>query len=85
MPVGTAVAGAVGGFAGAMLDSLLGATIQLRRWCDACNRATERRIHVCGGVTRVAGGVTWMDNDMVNLISTAAGGLLAVVLAGYST
>jgi uncharacterized protein (TIGR00297 family) len=69
------------GFAGAMVDSLLGATLQARRWCDACNLGTERRIHRCGNTTRGAGGIRWLDNDAVNLVSSAAGGLLAAILA----
>jgi uncharacterized protein (TIGR00297 family) len=69
------------GFAGAVVDSLLGATVQARRWCDVCNLATERRIHRCGTATRAAGGIHWLDNDAVNLVSSAAGGLLAVILA----
>jgi len=68
------------GFAGAVIDSLLGATVQARRWCDGCNLATERRIHRCGEATRAAGGVAWLDNDAVNLVSSAAGGLLAAIL-----
>lgn len=69
------------GFAGAVVDSLLGATLQARRWCDACNLGTERRIHRCGNATRAAGGIRWLDNDAVNLVSSAAGGLLAAILA----
>jgi uncharacterized protein (TIGR00297 family) len=72
---------AAGGLAGALLDSILGATLQARRWCDACNLATERRIHRCGNSTRAAGGIPWLDNDAVNLVSSAAGGLLAALLA----
>ena len=69
------------GFAGAIVDSLLGATLQARRWCDACNLGTERRIHRCGSTTRGAGGIPWLNNDAVNLVSSAAGGLLAAILA----
>ena len=72
---------AASGFVGALIDSVLGATIQARRWCDACNLATERRIHRCGNATRSAGGLPWLDNDAVNVVSSAAGGLLAVLLA----
>jgi uncharacterized protein (TIGR00297 family) len=69
------------GFAGSLLDSVLGATVQSRRWCDACNAATERRIHSCGSRTSVAGGISWLDNDVVNVVSGVGGGLLAVILA----
>lgn len=77
----TAVAVAIGGVAGAVADSVLGATVQSRRWCDACNRKTERTVHDCGAGTRAVGGIGWIDNDMVNFVSGAIGGALAAILA----
>jgi uncharacterized protein (TIGR00297 family) len=76
------IAGAVviGGMTGAIFDSVLGATIQARRWCDACEREMERMVHDCGLATRPLRGIEWMDNDVVNFVSTAAGGLLAALL-----
>ena len=82
IPPKVCVAAAIGGIAGAMLDSLLGATLQARRWCDACNLATERRIHTCGTTTRHDRGMRWVDNDAVNFISSSSGGLLAALVAG---
>jgi uncharacterized protein (TIGR00297 family) len=70
-----------GGVAGALIDSLLGATLQRRRWCPACQRETERTTHDCGTPTTPRGGLAWLDNDMVNLLSNAAGGLVALALA----
>ena len=32
------------GVVGSLVDSLLGATVQDVRWCDACSRETERRV-----------------------------------------
>jgi uncharacterized protein (TIGR00297 family) len=75
------VAALVGGIAGSTIDSLLGATLQVRRWCDRCGAPTERATHSCGATTRVAGGVRWVENDAVNALSTAAGGLLGVLLS----
>jgi uncharacterized protein (TIGR00297 family) len=72
---------AVGGVAGAMADSLLGATLQERRWCDACGRGTERRVHDCGAPTRAAGGLAVVDNDAVNLLATLVGAAAAALLA----
>lgn len=76
----TVVAVAIGGIVGATADSVLGATVQSRRWCDACNRKTERTVHDCGALTRPVGGVGWIDNDMVNFLSGAIGGVVAAIL-----
>jgi uncharacterized membrane protein len=75
------MAAALGGIAGSTLDSLLGATVQARRWCDRCRAPTERGTHACGSPTRVVGGFAWLDNDGVNAISTAAGGLVGLLVA----
>ena len=72
---------ALGGVLGALLDSVLGATVQARRWCETCGRETERAIHDCGTATRPHRGLGWLDNDLVNFLSNAAGGLLAALLS----
>ena len=71
------VAAAVGGIAGAVADSLLGALVQERRHCPRCDLATERRIHDCGTATELAGGISWLDNDLVNLCATVVGAVVA--------
>lgn len=80
-PRSLAIAVLVAGFAGGLTDSLLGGTVQTQRWCDACDKPTERELHSCGANTRITGGVRWLDNDAVNLAATLTGGLLAVALA----
>lgn len=65
-----------GGCAGALIDSLLGATVQRRRWCEQCQRGTERAIHPCGNPTMAAGGISWLDNDVVNLMSSIFGAMV---------
>lgn len=72
-------AAVVGGLAGSTIDSLFGATVQQRRWCDRCHSPTERVTHRCGDRTRIVGGVSWMENDMVNATSTLAGALLGLL------
>lgn len=77
--VGLALVAAVGGFAGALIDSLLGATLQVMYRCAGCGKLTERREH-CGQPTRRARGLAWLNNDLVNAISSLAGALLAIAL-----
>ena len=81
-PVRVALASIIGGIAGSTLDSLLGATLQQRRWCDRCNRATERLVHDCGTPTRPLRGLSALNNDTVNLLCGLAGGLLSLAITG---
>lgn len=78
--VSLACAVLVAGIAGSIADSLLGATIQSRRWCEACRRDTERHVHDCGAPTTRRKGLAALNNDGVNFLSTVVGGLLALSL-----
>ena len=80
-PAGAVAAALAGGAAGAMVDSLLGALWQAKRRCPLCDAGTERAVHGCGTATERAGGLTWLDNDGVNLLSGAAGAIVALLLA----
>lgn len=78
---------AVGGFAGAIVDTIVGAWGQERRWCPACSMATEQHVHDCGAATARQGGLVLMgrslDNDAVNLLCAVSGAALAVLLWRY--
>ena len=76
-----ALIGALSGAAGSLIDSLLGATIQQIYYCDTCTKETERKLHRCGTTTRPLRGWSWMNNDLVNLISSLGGGAVAALLA----
>jgi uncharacterized protein (TIGR00297 family) len=76
-----ALIGAAGGAAGSAIDSLMGATIQQIYYCDTCRKETERQVHRCGTTTRPIRGWSWMNNDLVNLISSLGGGVTALLLA----
>lgn len=74
-------AAVVGGLVGSLADSLLGATLQARRWCPVCRRPTEARRHrVCGTPTAHVGGWRWVDNDVVNGLATLVGGLVGAAV-----
>src|SRR5205085_12683644 len=81
-PGPVALAALAGGVAGSTIDSVLGATLQTRRWCDRCERETERVVHDCGAPTRRSRGLAWLSNDAVNILCSAVAGLLALMITG---
>lgn len=70
----------LGGIIGAVADSLLGATLQERRWCERCNTSTERNIHDCGTTTKINGGISGLDNDRVNAACSVIAALIALLV-----
>jgi uncharacterized protein (TIGR00297 family) len=78
-----ALAAFVGGVAGLLIDSLLGATVQGRFYCDGCGQETERRVHRCGARTRCRRGLGWLDNDAVNAGATLAGAGISLALSPW--
>ena len=73
--------GVVGGLAGALADSWLGATVQCIYFCPRCAKETERPLHHCGTRTQQVRGIRWLHNDGVNLAASAVGALAAGLLA----
>ncbi len=70
-----------GGIVGSLFDSLLGATVQAVYYCNHCDKETESPVHRCGQPARRLRGWTWLNNDLVNLMSSLVGGLVAAALA----
>lgn len=71
----------VGGLAGSLFDSLLGATLQGIYYCDHCAKETESPIHHCGRPAQPLRGWGWLNNDLVNFLASLVGGLAAASLA----
>jgi len=89
--LGRALVVTLGGLAGGLGDSLLGATLQERRQCLGCGAHTEQLRHACApadregmaggdGETVCVGGISGLDNDAVNALATALGGSVAALL-----
>jgi uncharacterized protein (TIGR00297 family) len=79
--VGYPIFAVVGGLAGSLTDSLLGATVQGIYYCPRCRKETESRVHRCGQPTLLVRGRAWLNNDVVNLLASAVGGVVAALLA----
>ncbi|WP_449536978.1 DUF92 domain-containing protein [Ferdinandcohnia sp. Marseille-Q9671] len=59
------------GFFGNVLDTIMGATIQVVFSCSVCGLETEKTTH-CGKQTSYLKGISICDNDMVNFLSILA-------------
>ena len=70
---------AVSGFTGSVVDSVLGASVQAQ-YVGSGDAPTERRTGE-GGPNRLIRGWRWMTNDVVNLLSASAAGVLGGVLS----
>lgn len=77
------IAGLLGGLTGSLFDSFLGATVQaMYRSPDGTE--TERAVGHDGTPHTLVRGWTWLNNDLVNLISSLVGALVAVVVWGIT-
>lgn len=80
MPLWQILAVGLGGVVGNLLDSVLGGTLQARYRCTRCGETVEHPKH-CGLSASQVAGWRWMDNDLVNLLCTLAGGWVGFVAA----
>ncbi|MCH7761516.1 DUF92 domain-containing protein [candidate division TA06 bacterium] len=70
----------VAGFLGSLIDSILGATLQAQYRCPLCGKVTEKRVH-CQSPAVLQSGLSWMNNDFVNFLTTLTGALFVGILA----
>ena len=62
----------ISGILASLVDSVLGASLQVQYKCISCNSITERQIH-CNEPAVKSSGIKWINNDVVNLLSSIAG------------
>lgn len=78
LPFSQVASVAIGGFTASLVDSLLGATVQVRYQCVRCGEQVESARH-CGTPAPYSGGWRWVTNDTVNLLCTMTGAGLALL------
>ena len=67
----------ISGVLGSIIDSVLGASFQSQFKCRICGKITERENH-CNQSSIRYKGLTWIDNDIVNFITSIAGGIFFI-------
>jgi len=70
------------GFSGSLIDSLLGAHLQVQYLCPVCNKATENKSH-CNLETKKISGIFWLNNEWVNFFSSISGIILFFILKKF--
>lgn len=72
--------GGAGGLSGSLMDSFLGATVQRVYYNVEKQKETEKKQNARGEPNRPLRGWRWMNNDVVNLLSSALGGFVSTGL-----
>jgi uncharacterized protein (TIGR00297 family) len=78
-PIQMWLAAAYAGVIGSLIDSVLGGTIQAVYRCDICGKTIEQNTH-CGKLTTKVRGIGFINNDVVNFISSFLAAILALWL-----
>ena len=72
------------GFLGSLVDTLLGAFVQVEYKCSVCGVRTEKMEH-CLERTIHASGVSWFNNEAVNISSILIVSFLCIITSQYIT
>ena len=64
---------------GMLIDSALGSLVQAKFTCDVCGKLTEKPTH-CEKPSRLTGGIRFITNNTVNLISSLLSTVTAVLV-----
>lgn len=67
------------GFFGAIIDSLLGASLQAQYYCEELDTITEKRVYK-GKTNKLIKGISFINNDIVNLSSNIISSLFTFLI-----
>jgi uncharacterized membrane protein len=67
----------LGGFTGSIIDSILGATVQVKYYCEEPGYITEKRMNK-GSTNKIISGFPIITNDVVNFASGFISSLLTI-------
>ena len=75
------IGAAVGGLLGSLLDSYIGGKFQAQYRDGVTGNLTERTHDAQGRLNPLESGYEWVNNDAVNFCATAAGAIIAALMA----
>lgn len=61
-----------------IIDTILGSSVQAKYKCMKCKKLTEKSVH-CDKKTRLIDGVSWINNNMVNFISSVITTVISIL------
>ena len=70
---------AISAFLGMLIDSILGSLFQAKYTCRICGAYTEKPMH-CSEAAEKIGGIAWITNSTVNLLSNLTSAAIAALL-----
>jgi uncharacterized protein (TIGR00297 family) len=72
----------IAGFAAALFDSFLGASLQAQYKCPVCEKIVDNKIHCSNNAVKFRG-IKFLNNDLVNLAAGLFGGITVLSFYGY--
>ena len=70
----------VSGFIAALIDSILGGSLQAKYECPVCGLISEKPLH-CDEKGKLVKGLSFLNNDGVNLLNNISGAVIAMILS----
>jgi len=73
------LAATIGGFVGMLVDSILAQTAQAMYYCNVCRRFSQQEIDSEGHPAEYVRGISWINDETIDLISSIIGALITAI------